>query len=503
MIPRRWLFWRVAAFLLAALLGACVNATPVAPAPTHTPELPPTETPGPTLTPSATPTTAPTPTATPPVPTVQAVQQRIDEARVVVISEVVASEAGWLVVYASTDGEPGAAVGYAAVSEGSSRDVAVEVDPYAVTPALIARLHAGSGEAELFDVADAGPPVEWNGAPVETTFAVTLDLVLPSLTVTDQTVDNSGQVEIASATLPEAGWVALHADREGEPGPVLGQTPLLAGEHEYIIITFDWHRATSPMHVLLYEDLGIAGKFEPETVDAPYTYQGDVMSASFTATLPLDVHVIDQPVAVTGEVVIERVSVGQSAWVAVYTNFAGYADRLIGFARVDAGASEMLTVPVETQNITPVLHVRVHADEGTPGEFENPGADVPLDEEGRLTLYSFQIDTGSYVVSIDQPAGDEVDVPLVVADTAVWLVIMELEEEAVDQPGPVLGTLWLPPGIHRDLVVPVEGAAVGTTLLAALHLDAGDEETFDYPGGPDIPLRHLGAYIRAPFILTP
>jgi hypothetical protein len=435
---------------------------------------------------------------------VQAVQQRIDEASVVVISEVVAPEEGWVAVYASADGEPGEVIGYIAVPEGSSRDVAVEVDPYAATPILTARLHVDAGEAGLFEFPDGDPPVEWNGTTVEASFAVTLDLVLPSLTVADQTVGKRGQVEVANATLPEAGWVALHADRDGEPGPVLGQTPLPAGEHENIVITSDWHRATSPMHVLLYEDLGIAGRFEPETVDAPYMRQGEVMSVSFTATLPLDVYVIDQPVAVTGEVVVERISVGQPAWVAVYTNFAGYADRLIGFTHVEAGVREMLTVPVETQSITPVLHVRVHADEGTLGEFENPGADMPLDEEGRLTLFSFQIDSGSYVVSVDQPAGDEVDVPLVVADTAVWLVILQLEEEAPDdQPGPVLGTLWLPAGIHRDLVVPVEGAAAGTTLLAALHLDAGEAETFEYPDGPDVPLRHLGAYIRAPFVVTP
>jgi hypothetical protein len=51
--------------------------------------------------------------------------------------------------------------------------------------------------------------------------------------------------------------------------------------------------------------------------------------------------------------------------------------------------------------------------------------------------------------------------------------------------------------------VSVDGAAAGTTLLVALHLDAGEAETFEYPDGPDVPMRQLRAYIRAPFALTP
>jgi hypothetical protein len=500
----RWLFRRVAAFSLVVFLSACANATPVPPTPTPTRELPPTETPGPTRTPQATPTTAPTPTPTPIVPAVAAVQQRIDESSLVTVSSVTFPEPGWLVILASGEDGPGDVIGYVSVPAGSSRDVTVEIDPYAATATLIARLHEDSGEPELFEYPEGDRPLAWNGEPVEAAFAVTLDLILPSVTVADQTIARSGQVVVESVSVPEAGWMALHADEDGEPGAILGQTPLAAGDHENGLITFDWHRATSPMHVLVYQDLGIEGRFEPDTVDAPYLSQGEPISATFMATLPLDVYVIDQPVAATGEVVIERVSVGQPAWVAVYTNFAGYSDRLIGFARVEAGATRMLVIPVETQNLTPILHVRVHADEGTAGEFENPGSDVPLDEDGRLTLYSFQIDAGSYVVTVDQPAGDEVDVPLVVADTAVWLVIVEQEDDAPDDlPGRVLGALWLPPGIHRDLVVPVDGAAAGTTLLAALHLDAGEEETFEYPDGPDVPMRQLRAYIRAPFALTP
>lgn len=496
-------FWLVLGLLLVSLLGACTDATPAAPTVTVTSAPSPAETPSATATPRATATTAPTPTPTPPTPMLQAIQQRIDEERVVVISDVVSPEAGWLVVYAGGDDSQEEVIGYAAVPAGSSQDVAVEIDPFAVTPMLTARLHADSSEAGVFEYPGADPPLEQDGRPVEATFAVTLDLVLPALAVADQVIDKEGLVQVTSATVPETGWIALHADEGGEPGQILGQTPLAPGEHSDVVITFDWHRATTPMHLLLYEDLGVAGRFEPETVDAPFTYQGNPISATFSTTLPLDVYVMDQPVALTGEVVVERITVDQPAWVAVYSDFSGYTDRLLGYVPVEPGVTESLTIPVETTGITSVLHVQLHADRGAEGEFESPGRDEPIQEGERLTYFSFQTDAGSYVVTADQPAGDEVDVPLVVADVPVWLVIVEPEEDAPpDEPGRVLGTLWLPPGIHRDVVVPIEGGTAGTTLLAALHLDDGEAEIFEYPDGPDVPLRHLGAFIRAPFFLT-
>jgi hypothetical protein len=324
------------------------------------------------------------------------------------------------------------------------------------------------------------------------------------MTVAGQAIDRSGQVEITGASVPEPGWVALHADEDGEPGPILGQTPLLPGDNENVVIIFDWQQATPRLHALLYQDLGIAGRFEPETVDEPFTHQNKAIGETFTVTLPIDVYVIDQP-ATVGNVVIERVSVSQPAWVAVYTDFAGYADRRVGAVLVEPGVTEMITVPIETQgiNITPIMHVQLHADEGTSGELEFPGPDEPLAYQDRLTLFSFDTSTGNYLIAADQPAGDEVVVPLVVTNMPVWVLIHRPEEEApADNPGAVLGMLSLPAGIHRQVIVPVEDAVAGETLLAALNLDAGEPDEFEFPGGPDVPLRFLGTYIRAEFNLA-
>lgn len=492
------------ALALLALLTACADEAPAEPSPTPTSDLSPTETPRATPTPRATATTAPSPTPTPVVPAVEVIQQRVDEEGTVTVSTVTLPEAGWLVIYNDDGGEPGDVIGQSELPAGSSRNVTVEIDPFLATDTLYARLHADTGEAELFDFPDADQPLEWEGAPVETSFAITLDLVVPALTVEDQDVDRNGQVEVASASVPEAGWVALHADQDGEPGPILGQTPLQPGDSENVVITFDWRQATAVLHAILYRDLGIAGSFEPETVDEPYLHQGEPIGATFAATLPIDVFVIDQPV-VTGEVVVERVSVNQPAWVAVYTDFAGYADRRIGAVLVDAGVTELITIPVEIQgiNVTPVMHIQLLADEGAAGELENPGPDEPLAYDERITLFSFDTSTGNYLIAADQPAGDEVVVPLVVTNMPVWVLIHRPEEDApTDNPGPVTGRVSLPPGIHREVVVPVEDVNAGETLVAALNLNEGELDEFEFPEGPDVPLRFLRTYIRAEFTLT-
>lgn len=490
------------ALVLLSLLAACADEAPEEPSPT--PDATPTETPRVTPTPRATPTTAPTPTPTPIVPAVEAVRQRVDEAGSITVSMATLPEAGWVVIYNDDEGEPGAVVGQSALPAGNSRDVTVEIDPYMATSTLHIRLHADTGEAELFDFPDADPPLEWESAVVEASFPVTLDLVVPGLAVEEQTVDTDGQVVVTSASVPEAGWVALHADEDGLPGLILGQTPLQPGDSEDVVITFDWRQATPTLHALLYQDLGLAGSFEPETVDEPYLVQGEPIGAAFTVTLPIDVFVIDQPVT-TGEVVVERVSVNQPAWVTVYTDFAGYADRRIGAVLVEPGVTELITIPVEIQgvNITPVMHIQLLADEGTPGELEYPGPDEPLATGDRLTLFSFDSSTGNYLIAADQSTGDEIVVPLVVTNMPVWVLIHRPEEEApVDNPGPVLGMVSLPPGIHRDVVVPVEDVSVGEALVAALNLNDGEPEAFEFPEGPDVPLRFLRAYIRAGFTLT-
>ena len=446
-------------------------------------------------TPTSTPTPTPTATPTPLSPAVTAIEQAVDEEGEVVVSEVTVPEAGWVVVYDDDGGEPGRVLGSTAVGPGNSRDVPVDIDPYLATSTLHVRLHRDAGETGAFEYPGVDEPLP-DGEPVTVAFPVDIQVIAPGLAVADQEVGREqGQVVVDRVTAPGPGWVALHADIDGTPGTRLGQAPVREGENENVVINFDWRRATRPLHVVLYEDAGEPGRFEPGEADRQILVGGTPAMASFVATLPVDVFVINQP-AGGGEVYVERALINEPGWLAVYTDFAGLADRLLGYVPLEPGATESLVVPIDESGITPLLHIMLHEDLGTVGEFEYPGPDLPIRREGRMQLFSFQTDAGSYLETEDQLlAGDRVIIPLVVADPGLWLAIHATDEGEV---GEIIGQRSLGPGVHRGVTVTVDADAATPLLYAALYLDAEPVGEFE-PEGSDVPFRFGSNLIRAPF----
>jgi len=456
---------------------------------------------------ASTPTTAPTLTATPtatatprPEPTISAIQQALEETGTVTISELVAQEPSWLVIYADDGGERGELLGYTAVPEGESTDVAVAVDVYRATPTLHAALHRDAGEPDTFDFPGPDEPIRLDGETVATTFPVDIRVLIPSIVVSNQEIERGeGQVFVDSATADRPAWVVLQADREGEPGPILGQTPVSEGEHERVVIQFDWQQVTPRLHAVLYEDAGELGRFDPAN-DEPIAINGTPIRSSFAATLPTDVFVINQP-ASTGEVVIERAVNNEPGWIVVYNDFEGLTADLLGYAPLAAGVSRGITIPLNGNNITPMLHIMVHEDAEPEGEFNYPGQDGAVLNEGRLMLFSFETDTGSYVVTEDQRLGADgtVQIPLIVTDVETWVVV---HASAGGEPGAIIGRRTVPAGVHRDVRVEVEADEATPTLYVALHLNLGEADEFEYPNGPDTPLLFEQSPIQAPFAVT-
>lgn len=95
----------------------------------------------------------------------------------VTVSRVLASGAGWVVIHAQTsEGSPGAVLGYAQVSSGANTNVAVKIDSSKATAALYAMLHKDAGQKGVFEYPGADAPVtvgEVVGEPVSHSFKVT------------------------------------------------------------------------------------------------------------------------------------------------------------------------------------------------------------------------------------------------------------------------------------------------------------------------------------------
>ena len=103
----------------------------------------------------------------------------------------------------------------------------------------------------------------------------------PEVYAVDQpTVDNT--VRITRATINDPGWIAVHADDGGAPGPVIGYTAIPAGINATIQVQIDLDSATDVLHAILHEDAGKIGQFEfPDGPDIPIKVDGEIVAASF------------------------------------------------------------------------------------------------------------------------------------------------------------------------------------------------------------------------------
>ncbi len=473
--------------LFILLLPACrreqppVTDTPSAVTATATAGSPPLAT--------ATPPPTPVPTATlEPQPLIRAGAQEVGDDGRIVIASVFAPAGGWLALHAGSSSD-GPVLASKLLTAGSSNAVILTIDPLTAPEEITAALYADAEPLGSFDV-QTDPPLTYQGEIVANLFAVTVTATLPGIVVSDQRVAAEGWVRIDEVTAATPGFVAVYGPDE----QMLGFAPVPAGHHQDVAVRIDWRQAVPDLLVMLHEDAGTLTRFQPD--DPPVIVGDQPVSARFRAVLPLDVYVFDQPV-INDQIVIERVVSNGPGWAVVYTNAEDQPGNVIGFAPLVDGLNRRVVVPVPANAVTAVLHIRLHTDTEPPGVFDFPTADpLVADEDGRLPLFSFRVDQGSYLLTQDQVVTDTVVVPMVVASVTTWLVV---QAEADGQPGQIIGQVHLPAGMAWDVVVPVDAVQVTPTLYAALYRDEDPPQVFDYPDGDDTPLTQDGRPILAPF----
>lgn len=103
-----------------------------------------------------------------------------------------------------------------------------------------------------------------------------------SISAGEQASDGS-TIVVASINLPSAGFIAVHGDADGAPGPVIGNSELLpAGDSTDVVITLDTPLTTSgTVYPMVHIDIDGDGVYEfappDETTDSPgSTAGGDV-----------------------------------------------------------------------------------------------------------------------------------------------------------------------------------------------------------------------------------
>ena len=212
----------------------------------------------------------------------------------VTIAKVVSSGPGWLVVHAQADGGPGPVLGQTAVADGENADVVVALNEEGLTDVLYAMLHTDAGTIGTYEFPGDDGPVAVDGEVVTPAFNITHDEAMmekeeeamamtPAVTVADQAVVD-GSVTIEKVISSGPGWLVVHAQADGGPGPVLGQTAVADGENADVVVALNEEGLTDVLYAMLHTDAGTIGTYEFPGDDGPVAVDGEVVTPAFNVT---------------------------------------------------------------------------------------------------------------------------------------------------------------------------------------------------------------------------
>jgi hypothetical protein len=392
---------------------------------------------------------------------------------------------GFVVIHIDNEGAPGPVAGFRWLNPGWNYNVQIAIDNSVITPTLYAMLHTDDNEVGTYEfgtVEGADGPVAVDGNVVTPAFMI--DAISP----TDQFVAEDGTVTIAAVTAQVDGWLVIHSDNEGAPGPVLGQTLVPAGTSTNVMVQLAEEGRTDVLFPMLHVDTGEAGTYEFGTVEGA---DGPVIVNDVVATMPIwtvpHIRVMDQivlhgdgmemadaPMAVAlsvlsdgpGFLVFHKDEGGQFGAV------AGVSDPL------PAGLSTNVMVTLDPAQTTSVLWPMLHVDTGEVGTYEFgtvEGADGPVVVGDQVV--TFPINAAPSIVYEGGLTDNVVTVKQAIIDAPGWLVIHANDN---GNPGAVLGQVPLLRGVNTNVTVEVDPAAAGEQVFPMLHYDTGEAGVYEF-----------------------
>jgi len=350
-------------------------------------------------------------------PSVVAVEDQTSDGSTVVIQSVELASPGFIAIHADNGGSPGAVIGNSALlPAGSSSDVSVTLDtPLEGTSIIWPMVHIDSdsdGEYTFMppdNIVDV-PGVTADGSVAVASAAVTLlpDRAPSALEAVDQEGLGLGLV-VASVTLPAQGFVAVHADADGAPGPVIGVSKLLAaGTSTDVEVIFDEPlEGSGKVFPMVHIDLDSDGKYTfmppDNAIDLPgLSESGDVAVAGINLTvLPATA-----PSALAAEeqasdgttVVIASVTLPSNGFVAIHADNAGSPGAVIGNSDLlQAGESTDVVITLDDAlSASGVVWAMVHIDLDADGEYTfmppDNAIDVPgITSDGNVAVLPVQV----------------------------------------------------------------------------------------------------------------
>jgi LPXTG-motif cell wall-anchored protein len=250
--------------------------------------------------------------------------------------------------------------------------------------------------------------------------------VTPSVTVSDQAIED-GTVTVDTVVSDGPGWMVIHADQDGAPGPVIGWAAVEDGENMDVVVEIDTEAATDTLWAMLHIDAGEVGTYEFPGADGPVPVEGEVLVEPFAITGGMEaqqavtpsVTVSDQAIENDMVTVDEVVSDGQG-WIVIHADQDGTIGPVIGWAAVQDGTNTDVSVEIDTANATETLYAMLHTDAGEMGTYEFPGADGPVQVEGGVVAQPFAITGGMEAQATATPEAQPETLPETGGSATPW-----------------------------------------------------------------------------------
>ncbi|MDZ4671456.1 MAG: hypothetical protein SH821_11350 [Phototrophicales bacterium] len=403
---------------------------------------------------------------------------------------------GFIVIHQENDGAPGPVIGYRGINAGDNYNVEVEVDVLRLTPALQAMLHVDDcavGVYEFGVVEGCDSPSMTDAGMVSPSFNVTV-LAVPSQIVMGDSI------MVENAIVSANGFVVVHADNDGAPGPVLGYTPVFADSaNTGISVALDPAGLTPVLHPMLHVDDCEAGVYEFGTVegcDSP-VFVNDEIAMLAISTVP-NMWVDDQIVLYADNLpnmeMMEAVTslyaysvvVESAGFLVIHNDNDGNPGPVAGVAPLVMGTNVDVMVALDMNSPTAVLHPMLHVDDCAVGVYEFgtvDGCDAPISVDGEVVMYPIfaapAIDVDG--VGYGEEEGElHLDIPLALIDAHGFLVIHSNNEGA---PGPVVGVAPILKGTNYNVSISLdEGVAFSEDLqlFPMLHYDTCELGVYEF-----------------------
>jgi hypothetical protein len=218
-----------------------------------------------------------------------------------------------------------------------------------------------------------------------------------------EAMERAPTVVAESVLLEGPGFLVIHQEADGSPGPVAGVSdPLPAGLSTNVVVELDPAMVTPRLWPMLHVDDNAVGTYEFGTVqgaDAPVRVNDQVVTFPINAAPSLTMS--DQTLE-DGTLTIEQALIDAPGWIAIHSSVDGSPGPVLATYPLIPGANPNAVIAVDPAAAGNQVFPMLHYDTGEAGVYEFgtvEGADGPVRVAGNVVVGPLNLGGGACTVT--------------------------------------------------------------------------------------------------------